>query len=128
MCNLVGPCITNFKTMVLSVIEYSDIIYTGKSMGNLDKIDKLFYRGLRICMGNDIKYNKEELCSECTISNLAKRRDLHILLYMHKQSSNLELLIPCLINTRIHNAPVYLPYKPTNEKARLNVLYRGALS
>ena len=96
-------------------------------MGNLEKIDKLFYRGLRICMGNDITYNQEELCSECTISNLAKRRDLHILLYMHKQSSNLELLKPCLINTRIHNAPVYLQYKPTNEKARLIVLYKGAL-
>ena len=42
-------CIDIFKTMVLSVIEYCDIIYGGTSQGNLSTIDKLFYRGLRIC-------------------------------------------------------------------------------
>ena len=47
-------CITIFKTMVLSVIEYGDIIYSGTSECNLNKIDKLFYRGLRICMGQDL--------------------------------------------------------------------------
>ena len=42
-------CITIFKTMVLSIVEYGDIIYAGTPKVNLDKIDKLFYRGLRIC-------------------------------------------------------------------------------
>ena len=143
MCNLVShklyllsrirkflttqACINIFKTMVLSVIEYGDIIYSGTSTGNLNKIDRLFYRGLRICMSNDIIYTKEELCSECSISILAKRRDLHLLLYMHKQSGKPELLKHSLLNTRLHNAPVFWQYKPVNEKARLNVLYRGAL-
>ena len=120
-------CITIFKTMVLSVIEYGDTIYSGTSEGNLNKIDKLFYRGLRICMGQDLVLNKEELCTECSISTLAKRRDIHLLLYMHKQSTNKDLLKPCSINTRLHNAPVFWQYKPINEKARLNVLYRGDL-
>ena len=120
--------ITIFKTMVLSVIEYGDIIYSGTSTGNLGKIDKLFYRGLRICMGNDIIYTKEDLCSECKITTLSKRRDLHLLLYMHKQSTNIELLKPRNINTRLHNAPVFWQYKPTSEKARLNVIYRGGVS
>ena len=113
--------------MVLSVIEYGDTIYSGTSVGNLNKIDKLFYRGLRICMGQGLVLNKEELCTECSISTLAKRRDIHLLLYMHKQSTNKDLLKPCSINTRLHNAPVFWQYKPINEKARLNVLYRGAL-
>ena len=120
-------CLTIFKTMVLSVIEYGDVIYAGSTTGNLGKIDKLFYRGLRICMGNDIIYTKEDLCSECNINTLSKRRDLHLLLYMHKQNINIELLKPCNINTRLHNAPVFWQYKPSNEKARLNVMYRGAL-
>ena len=47
--------------MVLSVIEYGDIIYAGTSSGNLDRIDKLFYRGLRICLGNEIVFTKDEL-------------------------------------------------------------------
>ena len=35
-------CINIFKTMILSVIEYCDIIYAGTSQGNLSDIDKLF--------------------------------------------------------------------------------------
>ena len=120
-------CINIFKTMVLSVIEYGDIIYAGTSVGNLDKLDRLFYRGLRICLGNENIFTKEELCNECKISILSKRRDLHLLLYMHKQSSNPDLLKPKLMNTRLHMAPVFMQYKPVNEKARMNILYRGAL-
>ena len=30
------------------------------------------------------------------------------------------------INTRLHAAPVVRTYKPNNEKARQNVMYRGA--
>ena len=89
MCNLVShklyllsrirkflttqACITIFKTMVLSVIEYGDIIYSGTSSCNLDKVDRLFFRGLRICMGNDIVYTKDELCLECRVSTLSPR-------------------------------------------------------
>ena len=50
-------CINIFKTMVLSVIEYGDIIYAGTSVGNLDKLDRLFYRGLRICLGKGRRQN-----------------------------------------------------------------------
>ena len=39
-----------FKTMILSLIEYCDIIYAGTMRSNLNDIDRLFYRGLRICM------------------------------------------------------------------------------
>ena len=122
----VQACITIFKTMVLSVIEYGDIIYAGTSSNNLDRIDKLFFRGLRICLGNEITFTREELCHECNISLLKKRRDLHLLLYMHKQSSNKNLLKITPRRTRLHMAPVFYQYKPVNEKARLNVLYRGA--
>ena len=143
MCNLVShklyllsrirryittdACINIFKTMVLSVLEYGDTIYSGTSINNLNKIDKLFYRGLRICTGNDVYHSKEELCNECKLASLAKRRDLHLLLFMHKQSDNNILLKPCTIGTRLHAAPVFDQYKPSNERVRLNILYRGAM-
>ena len=120
-------CITIFKTMVLTVMEYGDIVYSGTAACNLNKIDKLFYRGLRICLGNEIIYSKNDLCAECRLSPLSKRRDLHLLLFMHKQSTNKDLLKPCYIATRLHNAPVFWQYKPVNEKVRYNILYRGAL-
>ena len=46
---------------------------------------------------------------------------------MHKQIENESLLKKSNIATRLHNAPVFWQYKPINEKARLNLLYRGAL-
>ena len=39
-------CILIFKTMILSLMEYGDIIFTGTSTNNLLKVDRLFYRGL----------------------------------------------------------------------------------
>ena len=74
----IDACITVFKTMVLSIMEYGDAVYSGTSACNLGKIDRLFYRGLRICLGNEINYNKTDLCSECKIASLSKRRDLHL--------------------------------------------------
>ena len=119
-------CTIIFKTMVLSIMEYGDIIYAGTSKANLDKIDKLFYRGLRICDANNTAISKNQLCDDCDIVPLEKRRDVHLLLFMHKQSHKTELLKKIKARTRLHDAPVFMTYKPSNEKARQNVLYRGA--
>ena len=45
---------------------------------------------------------------------------------MHKQQQKIELLKQTNVRTRLHTAPVFLTYKPYNEKARENVLYREA--
>ena len=96
-----------FKTMVLSIIEYGDIIYAGTSKINLDKIDKLFYRGLRICDANYVAKSKDQLCNDNNISTLEKRRNVHLLLFMHKQCEKIELLKQCNVKTRLHRAPVF---------------------
>ena len=119
-------CILIFKTMVLSILEYGDIIYAGATKANMDRIDKPFYRGLRICDASNIAINQNQLCEECTIVPLEKRREAHLLLFMHKQSHKTELLKQTNIRTRLHAAPVFATYKPNNEKAKQNVLYRGA--
>ena len=119
-------CILVFKTMVLSLIEYGDIIYSGTSKANLDKIDKLFYRGLRICDASNLALSKNQLCKECNIVPLEKRRDVHLLLFMHKQKNKRNLLKKSRARTRLHTAPVFNTYKPNHEKARQNILYRGA--
>ena len=112
--------------MVLSIIEYGDIIYAGTSNANLDKVEKLFYRGLKICDATNIHVTKDQLCEDCNVVPLEKRRDAHLLLFMHKQSHKIELLKKANVRTRLHTAPVFSMYKPNNEKARQNVLYRGA--
>ena len=51
--------------MILSSIEYGDIIYSGTSSSNLQKNERLFNRGLRICLGFNYKVDKDELCADC---------------------------------------------------------------
>ena len=120
-------CINIFKTMVLSLIEYCDIIYAGTSQGNLTNIDNLFYRGLRICVNNQAHLSKNELITKCKIAPLKDRRLSHLLIFMSKEKTNQNLLKFTRIKTRLHLAPVFNTYKPNNEKARANVIYRGAI-
>ena len=46
---------------------------------------------------------------------------------MSKEKTNQNLLKLARIKTRLHLAPVFNTYKPNNEKARANVIYRGAI-
>ena len=120
-------CINIFKTMVLSLIEYCDIIYAGTNQGNLSNIDNLFYRGLRICVNNQAHLTKKELVTKCKIAPLKDRRLSHLLIFMSKEKTNQNLLKFTRIQTRLHLAPVFKTYEPNNEKARANIIYRGAI-
>ena len=120
-------CIIVFKTMILSVLEYGDTVYSGTSSENLVKLDRLFYRGLRICIGRNDVYDKNDLCKDCSIAILKDRRQTHLLLFMFKQSTNDLLLKKSNRTTRLHTAPVFWNYKPNNERVRQNILYRGAI-
>ena len=123
-----NACVNIFKTMVLSLIEYGDIVYAGTSHDNLNKLAKLFYRGLRICDNSNFRISRNDLCNDCHIAPLELRRDIHLLLFMHKQIGNENLVKKTSVQTRLHQAPVFKLYKPNNEKARQNILYRGALT
>ena len=114
-------CINVFKTMILSLLEYGDTVFSGTSCKNLDKIDRLFYRGLRICLNLNVTLSKEDVCKESHISSLSDRRDLHLLLFMHHHKEFGDLIKIPNVHTRLHQAPVFWTYKPNNERACLNV-------
>ena len=65
-------CILIFKTMVLSILEYGDSIYSGTSKFNLEKLEKLFYRGLRLCDSSNNIVSKLQLCDDCNVIPLEK--------------------------------------------------------
>ena len=78
-----NACTMIFKTMILSLIEYGDVLYTGSTQQNLNKIVNLFYRGLRICENSNV-VTKDTLCTNCHIAPLETRRIFHLLLFIHK--------------------------------------------
>ena len=61
------------------------------------------------------------------ISTLTKRRDMHLKLFMFKQKLNGEIVNTRQINTRAHDAILFLTIRPNSEKYKVNVYYRGAL-
>ena len=54
--------------------KYGNIIYSGTTKTNLDKLDSLFYRGLRICDASNNNVSKIQLCHECKITPLDKKK------------------------------------------------------
>ena len=118
-----------FKTMILPIMEYCDIIYEGTSMKNLDRIDRLFKQGLRICVRNRVPAVKDfdELQEICQLCSLPIRRKVHLRNFMFKQQGNIDIINRRNIRTRLHDAIVFTFYKPNSEKCRQNVIYRGAL-
>ena len=69
----------------------------------------------QICDATDMRIGKNQLCRDCGIVPLGKRRDVHLLLFMHKQSHKTEHLKEREIRTRLHDAPVFITYQPNNE-------------
>ena len=106
-------CINVFKTMILSLLEYDDVIFAGTSVRNFSSIDLLFFRGLRICLNFNFTLSKEYVCNECHISTLSARRNLHLLLIMHRFKDFEKMLKISNIQTRLHQAPVFWYYKPS---------------
>ena len=78
-------------------------------------------------MGSHRNFTEKELCNECTIAALKDRRQAHLLIFMCKQKENEIMLKKSARITRLHMAPVFCQIKPNNEKARKNVIYRGAI-
>ena len=57
-----------YVSMVLSIIEYCDVVYAGTSQVNLSKIDNLFYRGLRICTNANVSISRKVLCNNHAVA------------------------------------------------------------
>ena len=75
--------------MILSLIEYGDVIYAGTTQGNLSKIVNLFYRGLRICDNTNYKISKEVLCDDCIFRS--KKRNTFVIIYAQKDKRRMPL-------------------------------------
>ena len=127
VCVCVCMCVCTYIYIYIYMYVYTYIymyVYTYIYMYVYTYIYVCIYIYIYICIY--IKTSKNQLCRDCTIVPLEKRRDVHLLLFMKKQTYKTELLKKTNFRTRLHTAPVFATYKPNNEKAKQNVLYRGA--
>ena len=64
---------------------------------------------------------------ECSIASLKNRRHAHLLLLMYKLKEKERMLKKLLDRLVCIWLLFFWHYKPNNEKARKNVIYRGAI-
>ena len=116
-----------FQTMISPLIEYGDIVYSGTAVRNLDKLQSLQNRGLRICINDNLYRSTDILHQHCKIPNLTDRRTYNLRKYMFKQKGNAELVVQREIRTRRHDAVIYETCRPNLEKYKKGTIYRGVL-
>ena len=84
-------------------------------------------RILRICVQRNRYTSIEYLYYLCNVNRLRDRRQMHTVLYKYKQKGNVDIVNNRSIRTRAHNALLFTTVKPSNEKYKRNVYYKGAL-
>ena len=116
-----------YKTMILPLIEYSDILYEGANSILTAKLQTLQNRCLRTCVYKNYHISVNNLHDLCSIMKLDKRRTVHLKLYMFKQKENVEFVNTRQICTRAHDATLFRTNRPNSEKYKINVFYKGAI-
>ena len=83
-----STAVTIYKTMVLPIIEYGNILYEGANQKALSDLQTAQNRILRICLQENRLANVVLLHQRCKISELKERRLMHLNLFMYKQKKN----------------------------------------
>ena len=91
------------------------------------KLQTLQNRALKICHDRS-NVPIDMLHQSAQIPKLIPRREAHLLNFMYKNKSNINILNRRNVRTRLHDAPVFISHKPNSEKYKANVFYNGAIS
>ena len=119
--------ITIYKTMILPYFDYGDILFINSSKKQLNKLDHLQKRAIKICLKMGQNIPEEMLLRDAKVAKLNDRREAHLLNYMYKKKDCIELLDIKKINTRARAAPLFKTIIPKCEKYKHSVFYYGAI-
>ena len=117
-----------YKTMILPVMEYGDILYDDTNKKLTDKLQTLQNRCLHTCLLPMQHIPTIRLHEVDKIAKLTRRRKMHLQLYMFKQKHNISLVNTREVASRNHDAILFTKLKPNSEKYKTNVLYKGAIA
>ena len=114
-------------TLIMPYIDYYDIFYMNSNLSQINKLQTLQNRALRICHRTRPKVPTDMLHQSFQIPTLEPRREIHLLNFKYKNKSNVKNINNRNIPTRLHDAPVFTTIKPTCEEYTANVYYNGAI-
>ena len=116
-----------YKAMLLPYFDYGDIIYDKANCKDLDKLQKLQNKCLRICLGQERRFSTEVAHGLTKVPFLKNRRSAHVLNFMYKRKANVRLMNVREIRTRAHDAPLFEVEIPRCEAFKRSVGYFGSV-
>ena len=93
--------------MILPYFDYTDVIVDKATSKDLDKLQRLQNRCLKICSNKDRLFSTDLAHKLTHVPFLADRRKAHKLNFMYKRLSHADLLNNREIRTRAHDAPLF---------------------
>ena len=111
----VKTAIKLYKTHVLPIFDYGDIIYHNTDQKLLEDIQRIQNKCLKICYEKSKRYNAESLHNELKIPMLKIRREKHIRNYSFKLTKNVSNLRIKARELRSNQAPLLKTIRATNQ-------------
>ena len=96
-----------YKSMILPYLDYADVVLDKAYSKDLDKLQRLQNRCLKICASRDRLFSTDLAHKLANTPFLSDRREAHTLNFMYKRKSNKKLLNNREIRTRAHDAPLF---------------------
>ena len=93
--------------MVLPYFDYAYVIFDRALYKDIDKLQRLQNRCLKICMGKDRRFGMDAVHKLANVPFLKDRRRAHVMNFMYGRKSNVHLLNRREIRTRAHDAPLF---------------------
>ena len=116
-----------YKSMLLPYLDYADVIFSNAGVTELDKLQRLQNRCLRLCLGQDRLYSADRAHKEAGVAFLKDRRRAHVLNFMYvRKEGRPELLNNREIRTRAHDAPLFDTLIPRCEAYKRSVGFAGS--
>ena len=115
-----------YKTMILPYLDYGDVIFHRSNSGDLNKLQRLQNRCLRICLGYDGKFSTDKAHKLALTPFLEDRRVAHVHNFMFIRKDKQHLLNRREIRTRAHDAPLFNIKIPRCEAFKRSIGYFGS--
>ena len=115
-----------YKTMILPFCDYADVVYNNATANELEKLQRLQNRALKLCLGFHKREDTELVHRTAKIPLLENRRRSHVFNFMYKRKElkhNLDVPIRC---TRSADAPRFILPTPNLQCYKRSLEYSGA--
>ena len=116
-----------YKSMLLLYFDYADVIFHKSNTGDLDKLQRLQNKCLRMSNLRVRNASTDRLHKISKIPFLKDRRKAHVLNFMFIRKNKPGLLNVREIRTRAHDAPLFNVPIPRCEAFKRSIIYSGSV-